>query len=156
MADGQLSWLVTDGSADLAGWLSPDGERLLVERNENGASSLAIYDAASGAYLAHVPLPAVGTVADHVPPPHWAADSGCVALTISSAERPGDVLLADLSPVGAQRLAAPAVVRPLTNSAVVFGTDRPALPEAHQVPGAGRRDRAVPGLPARAWRRGPN
>jgi dipeptidyl aminopeptidase/acylaminoacyl peptidase len=134
VASGQLSWLVTDGSADLAGWLSPDGERLLVERNENGASSLAIYDAASGAYLAHVPLPAAGTVADHVPPPHWAADSGCVALTISSAERPGDVLLADLSPVGAQRLAAPAAVRPLTNSAVVFGADGPALPEAHQVP----------------------
>ncbi len=49
MAGGQLSWLVTDGSADLTGWLSPDGERLLVERNDDGASSLAIHDAASGA-----------------------------------------------------------------------------------------------------------
>jgi dipeptidyl aminopeptidase/acylaminoacyl peptidase len=134
VASGQLSWLVTDGSADLSGWLSPDGERLLVERNENGASSLAIYDAASGAYLAHVPLPAVGTVADHVPPPRWAADSGSLALTISSAERPGDVLLADLSPVGAGRLAAPAAVRPLTNSALVFGAGRPALPETRLVP----------------------
>jgi dipeptidyl aminopeptidase/acylaminoacyl peptidase len=134
VASGQLSWLVTDGSADLVGWLSPDGDRLLVERNENGASSLAIYDAATGAYLAHVPLPAAGTVNDHGPPPRWAADSGSVALTLSSAERPGDVLLADLSSVGTQRLAAPAVVRPLTNSARIFGTGRPALPEPHRVP----------------------
>ena len=134
VASGQLTWLVTSDEADLTGWLSPDGDRLLVERNENGASSLAVYDADSGAYLAHVPLPAVGTVADHVPPPRWAADSGSLALTISSPERPADVLLADLSPVCAERLGAPAAVRPLTNSARIFGTGRPVLPEAHLVP----------------------
>src|ERR1700722_14084013 len=130
VASGRLTWLVTSDEADLTGWLSPDGDRLLVERNENGASSLAIYDAASGAYLAHVPLPAVGTVADHVPPPRWAADSGSLALTISSPERPADVLLADLSPVCAERLGAPAAVRPLTNSARIFGTRRPVPPGA--------------------------
>src|SRR5579875_985509 len=41
LATGRWTWLVTDDHAELTGWASPDGTRLLVERNDDGASRLA-------------------------------------------------------------------------------------------------------------------
>jgi dipeptidyl aminopeptidase/acylaminoacyl peptidase len=130
VGSGELTWLVTDDLADLTGWLAPDGSVLLVERNEDGASALAVHDATTGAHLRELALPVTGTVTDHVPAPSWAADSSAVALTISAAEMPGDVLLASLA---AQPGTDP--VRVLTRSARALEPDRPAVPELHRVPG---------------------
>jgi hypothetical protein len=48
VASGRWTWLITDDSADLAGWLSPDGSLLLVERNDDGAFVLSLHDAGTG------------------------------------------------------------------------------------------------------------
>jgi Tol biopolymer transport system component len=69
LADGRVSWLVTSEDADLTGWLSPDGKMLLVERNVDGASVLALHDAATGALVQDIPLPASATMNDHMPAP---------------------------------------------------------------------------------------
>jgi dipeptidyl aminopeptidase/acylaminoacyl peptidase len=125
LASGELTWVLAREDAELSGWLSPDGRLLLVEHNDNGASALALHDAATGAHLRDLPMPAAGTVTDRVPPPRWAADSGTVAMSVRSAQMPGDVLLADVQP---------GQVRPLTSSARALGGDSPAVPEQHQVP----------------------
>jgi dipeptidyl aminopeptidase/acylaminoacyl peptidase len=123
---GQLTWLVSDDSADLTGWLSPDGALLLVERNDAGASNLALHDAATGARLAELPLPSRSCV---VTSPRWSADSAAVALTVSAAELPSDVLLC---PAAAGSVT-PAP-RLLTGSARGLGDHPPARPEQHWVP----------------------
>jgi dipeptidyl aminopeptidase/acylaminoacyl peptidase len=128
LAGRELTWLVTEDGADLTGWLSPDGATLLVERNYAGASSLAVHEAPTGERVADLALPAVGTVTDHVPAPAWASDSSAVALTISGAQAPGDVLFAEL---GERR-----AVRQLTHSVRALDPDRPAVPELHRVPGS--------------------
>jgi protease II len=130
LATQTSTWLVTDEGFDLTGWLSPDGTTLLVERNDNGASVLTLHDPATGQHRDTVLLPVVGTVISVGLEPHWAPDSRTIALSISSTEMPGDVLLADTRP-GDTRLA---TVRPLTNSARVYGDDAPVLPEYHLVP----------------------
>ena len=148
VATGELTWLVADDGADLTGWLSPDGSRLLVERNDNGASALALHDADSGAHVADVALPAAGTIADSGL--RWAADSAAAVLTFSGAELPGDVLLAGLGPAAGSQPRA----RMLTDSARVYGSGRPATPEPHHVPAPDGETvpclvyRAVPGAPA--------
>jgi dipeptidyl aminopeptidase/acylaminoacyl peptidase len=131
MARRGITWLVTDDDADLTGWLSPDGSVVLVERNDDGASTLALHDAATGAMLRDVPLPASGCVADaRLPAPRWAPDSASVVLSVSGAELPGDVLLAsDISATSTD-------VHQLTNSARALG--RPtAGSEQHRIPAAG-------------------
>jgi protease II len=128
LASRELTWLVADEGADLTGWLAPDGATLLVERNYAGASSLAVHEAAAGKRVADLALPAIGTVTDHVPAPAWASDSSAVALTISGAQAPGDVLFAELGERG--------TVRQLTHSVRALDPGRPAVPELHRVPGA--------------------
>ena len=138
MADGGVSWLVTDDHADLTGWLSPDGSILLVERNDDGASTLTLHDARTGGKLGDLPLPSTGTIADaRLPAPRWAVDSAAMVLSVSGAELPGDVLLATgLDTSDAQ-------VRQLTHSARALG-ERAATPEQHRIPAAG--DELVPCL----------
>jgi dipeptidyl aminopeptidase/acylaminoacyl peptidase len=136
MARDALSWLITDDDADLTGWLAPDGSVLLVERNDDGASTLTLHDAATGARLRDLPLPSTGTVVDaRLPAPRWAADSAGAVLSVSGPELPGDVLLAtnlDTSD---------GTVRQITYSARALG--RPtATPEHHRIPAAG--DELVP------------
>ena len=125
LATGSTTWLVTDDGFDLSGWLSPDGTTLLVERNDDGASVLTLHDAANGEHRGDVPLPVTGTVLAVGTAPHWAPDSHAIALSISSTQMPGDVLLAD---------AASGTVTPLTRSASAYGDDEPVLPEYHLVP----------------------
>ena len=60
---GGPGWSPTT-TADLIGWLSPDGSLLLVERNDDGASELSLHDAATGAHLRDLALPAAGCVTD--------------------------------------------------------------------------------------------
>jgi protease II len=132
---GALTWLVTDDSADLTGWLAPDGSVLLVDRNDDGASALALHDAATGAKLGDLSLPATGCVTDpFLPPPRWAPDSAAVLLSVSGAELPGDVLLGT-------DLGADPRVRQLTHSATALGRSA-ATPEQHRIPSAG--DELVP------------
>ncbi len=126
LGSGELTWLVSDDSADLTGWLSPDGTLLLVERNDDGASTLALHDTATGARLRELPLPSRSCV---VASPRWAADSTAIALTVSAAELPSDVLLCPAA--GGQPGPAP---RLLTGSAIGLGDDPPARPESHRVP----------------------
>jgi dienelactone hydrolase len=118
--------LVTDDGFDLAGWLSPDGTALLVERNDNGASVLALHDPVTGEHRRDVPLPVTGSVVSHaIPAPCWAPDSRTIALSLSSTQMPGDVLIAD---------ARDGAVTALTHSAGAYGGDAPILPEYHLVP----------------------
>jgi dipeptidyl aminopeptidase/acylaminoacyl peptidase len=128
VAAGSVSWLVTDDHADLVGWLAPDGSVLLVERNDDGASALALHDAVTGAKLVDVPLPSAGCISDaRLPAPRWASDSAAMVLSVSGAELPGDVLLATgFNTRNAQ-------VRQLTHSARALG--QPAVtPEQHRIP----------------------
>jgi dipeptidyl aminopeptidase/acylaminoacyl peptidase len=146
LATRQISPLITDETADLFGWLAPDGGTLLVERNDDGASQLALYDAGTGRKRGDLPLPAVGTVTGpRLASPKWAPSSRAVAVSISSPELPGDALLADVlladtvlaDTVLADTLLADGAtgqVRTLTHSARAYGEDAPVLPAQHRVP----------------------
>src|SRR5580698_7447913 len=119
-------WLVTDDGADLVGWLAPDGSRLLVERNDDGASVLSLHNLATGVRERDLTLPAAGCVTDiRLPDPCWAPDARAVAFSISAPGAPGDVLSADPG-TGA--------LRQLTHSAWALGGERAAEPEPHRVP----------------------
>jgi dipeptidyl aminopeptidase/acylaminoacyl peptidase len=138
VAEGRVTWLVADDHADLTGWLSPDGSALLVERNDNGASTLALHDAVTGATLSDLSLPSTGCIVDaRLPAPRWASDSAAMVLSVSGAELPGDVLLATGLDSRDARL------RQLTHSALALGQPASA-PEQHWVPAAG--DEPVPCL----------
>jgi protease II len=126
LATRQWDWLVSDDTADLAGSLSPDGSLLLVERNDDGASLLSLHDAATGTPLRDVPLPAPGCISDpRLPPPRWAPDSAALAISVTGAQLPGDVLLAD---------ATTGRVRQITRSADGLGGTVTVVPQQHQVP----------------------
>jgi dipeptidyl aminopeptidase/acylaminoacyl peptidase len=126
LAGRQWTWLITDDSADLTGWPSPDGSLVLVDRNDDGATALTLHDAATGRPLREVPLPAAGCVTDaRLPAPRWSSDSAAVTISVTGAQQPGDVLLADARTGSA---------RPVTHSAAGLGAARPAVPERHQIP----------------------
>ena len=91
---GALTYLVTDEAHDVTGRLSPDGVRLLVVTDDDGASRLAIHDAATGAHHVDVITPGVG-VGDFLTVPRWSADSQGLALTWTSPTVPADVVLVD-------------------------------------------------------------
>jgi dipeptidyl aminopeptidase/acylaminoacyl peptidase len=138
VAEGSVTWLVTDDNADLTGWLAPDGSVLLVERNDDGASTLALHDAATGTKLRDLPLPSTGSITDaRLPRLRWASDSAAMVLSVSGAELPGDVLLVT------HLDARDAQVRQLTHSARALG-HAAATPEQHRIPAAG--DELVPCL----------
>jgi dipeptidyl aminopeptidase/acylaminoacyl peptidase len=146
LATKERAWLVTDDTADLIGWLSPDGSLLLVERNDDGVSRLALHDGVTGAHLRDLAVPGTGSVTNtRWPDPRWAPDSRSIVLSISGAALPSDVLSAD---------ARAGSVRLLTNSAATLGGGPPAAPEQHRVPAPDGeqipcfvyRGAAVPGL----------
>ncbi len=150
---GRTDWLIAEDGFDLAGWPSPDGARLLVERNNDGASEFALHDAVTGRWLAAVPMPVTGSLGST---PVWSSDSAAVALSFSGPLMPFDALLQRL---GAAAGAAAAAVlggsagttagavaqaavpsepaRLLTNSAAGLRGSRPAEPELHHIPGDG-------------------
>jgi dipeptidyl aminopeptidase/acylaminoacyl peptidase len=126
LATRERTWLVTDDTADLIGWLSPDGGLLLVERNDDGASVLALHDAVTGAHLRDVPVPAIGCVTNtRWPDPRWAPDSRSMVLSLTGVAMPSDVLRVD---------AGTGSVRALTHSAAALGGETPTVPEQHRVP----------------------
>ncbi|MDA3631299.1 S9 family peptidase, partial [Saccharopolyspora sp. WRP15-2] len=122
---GDRTWLVTSDEHDLTGWVSPDGSKLLVQANDDGASRLALHDASSGERLRPVHLPADGWCAFPLPQPAWSPDSRYVALTFSGPTVPGDVLLVDAST---------GECRALTDSAAQLDDQRPVEPSIHRVP----------------------
>ncbi|GAA4611594.1 alpha/beta hydrolase family protein [Saccharopolyspora hordei] len=121
---GARTWLVTSEEHDLTGWASPDGSLLLVQANDDGASRLALHDAATGERVREVRLPADGWCAHPLPPPVWSPDSRYVVLTFSGPAVPGDVLLVD---------AATGECRALTDSAAQLD-DQAVAPTVHRVP----------------------
>ncbi|HLK01224.1 MAG TPA: S9 family peptidase [Streptosporangiaceae bacterium] len=124
LATRELTWLVTDDRADLTGQLSADGTRLLVERNDDGASKLSVHDAATGELLRDLPLPAVGTITGiRIPRPRWTPDSRKIVASISAPILPGDVLLVDPGDGTTSALTG----RDVTGY-------HPVLPELHRVP----------------------
>lgn len=128
LAAGTTRWLVVDEEFDLAGWLSPDGGTLLVERNDDGASRFALHDAATGGHLRDLPLPWPGCQ-ERTSTPVWAPDSAAVAISWSGPDTPGDAVLLRTGPDRpAPRL--------LTHSARGLGRDRAVHPELHRVPAA--------------------
>ena len=128
LAAERWTWLITDDTRDLAGWVSPDGRWILLERNDDGASLLTLHEAATGAAAGDIPLPAAGCVTDvPLPDPRWSPDGSMVAMSIAAAQIPGDVLLADPGTAG---------IRALTRSSGQLAGSAPALPEAHQIPAA--------------------
>ena len=94
LATGQTSWLITDHTADLMGWLSPDGAGLLVERNDDGASVLSLHDAATGARVRDLDVPDTGSVTGiKWPDPRWAADARTIVLSITGSRLPSTTSL---------------------------------------------------------------
>lgn len=91
---GALDWLVTSDEHDLTGWPSPDGSKLLVQSNDDGAARLWLHDAA-GTPLHQLKLPAAGWCTSPLPAPRWAPDSRHVVASFSSPSAPGDVLVID-------------------------------------------------------------
>ena len=127
LATGERHWLVTDDEADLAGWLSPDGSRVLVERNVNGRSELAVHDAATGHRLRDVAVPAPGCLAQAGLPVIWAPSGESAAFTFTGTDLPSDVVVTDLGD-------RPASV--LTHSARGLRGQVPVGPEEHFLPAA--------------------
>jgi dienelactone hydrolase len=126
LAAGVVSWLLADDACDLTGWFAPDGSVVLVERNEDGRSALALHDAGTGAHVRDLPLPAAGCVGGaRMPSPRWAPDSSSIALSVSGSELPGDVLVGQPGP---------GTLRPVTHSARPLGGRAAAAPEHHRVP----------------------
>ena len=129
LATRALTWLITDDTADLTAWPSPDGTLLLVERNDDGASALALRDASTGRRLRDVTLPARGCVRDvRIPDPVWAPDSDSIVMSLTGPRVPGDILAVDV---------ADGTSRALTRSADSLAQVTPAAPEPHRIPAAG-------------------
>lgn len=124
ISSAELSWLVTDDAHELTGWLSPDGNTLLVERNNEGWSELALHDGHTGDYLTEVALPTPGVVTSPYPDPRFSPDSATVAMSLTAPGVPGDVLLVD---------AASGRTRALTDSALRGPVP---VPQVHRIPAA--------------------
>ncbi len=124
VAGGQLSWLVTDDGHELTGWLSPNGDTLLVECNNEGWSELSLHEGYSGERISGLTLPAAGVVTAPYPDPRFSPDGSVVAMSLTAPDVPGDVLLLD---VASRRITA------RTDTRLVGAV---ATPEVHRIPAA--------------------
>jgi dipeptidyl aminopeptidase/acylaminoacyl peptidase len=134
LGTGEQRCVLAEDGYDLHGWLSPDGTTLLVARNNDGASELALHDARTGAHLRDLPIRADGCLQPFIVPV-WAPDSAAVAVTVSAPDLPCDVALAPAGPAQPAQPAQPdRPLRLLTNSAAGLGGEPTARPELHRVP----------------------
>lgn len=121
----ERTWLVASEDHDLVGWLSPDGSTLLVQTNDDGATRLALHDAATGEHLRRIALPADGWCSYPLPSPAWSPDSRHVAISFTAPTIPGDVLRIDVSS---------GELHALTDSAAQLDGAVLAEPTTHRVP----------------------
>jgi dipeptidyl aminopeptidase/acylaminoacyl peptidase len=133
IATRDWTWLVTDDSYDVTGWLAPDGSGLLVVANEDGASRVAIHDG-DGRRLRDVALPAPGCVEGHpLPSPQWSPDGATIALSFCGVTVPGDVLRVDVASGAVTGLTDSAA--PIASFALVEPQSiRIAAPDGEQIP----------------------
>jgi dipeptidyl aminopeptidase/acylaminoacyl peptidase len=91
---GTWSDLLVDEERDLAGWVCPDGEHLLVGSTDDGEVSLALHKLADAALLTPLALPAGGMAAgNHVArDPLWSADGSYAVINYTSPVRPLEVV----------------------------------------------------------------
>ncbi|WP_202869051.1 S9 family peptidase [Kribbella antibiotica] len=85
--------VLVDDARDLAAWVSPDGERLLVAVVDDGEVSLATHRLSDGSELNRLDLPAGGCAALSMttPDPVWSPDGSFVTLTYNSPTTPPTV-----------------------------------------------------------------
>jgi len=129
LADDGWRTVLADDDFDLTCRPSPDGRLLLVETNDDGASRIALHDAATGDRLHDIALPGAGIVVFPMPSPVWSPNSRYVALSYSAPDVPGDVLLYDVTVDDAPRM--------LTGSARQLDDEELSVPTVHRVPAAG-------------------
>jgi dipeptidyl aminopeptidase/acylaminoacyl peptidase len=85
--------LLVDDERDLAGWVCPDGEHLLLAVTDDGVVSLELHKLADGALVTPLDLPAGGTAARAMmtPDPLWSPDGSFAVLTYGSPVEPPTV-----------------------------------------------------------------
>jgi len=93
LGDAVWSDLLVDDARDLAGWVSPDGEHVLVAVLEDGEVSLALHRLKDGAAIAPLELPAGGcaSLTLATPDPLWSSDGSFAAITYNSPVMPPTV-----------------------------------------------------------------
>ncbi|MFK4083524.1 alpha/beta fold hydrolase [Kribbella sp. NPDC020789] len=93
LSSAAWSDVLVDDQRDLAGWLSPDGEKLLVAAVDDGEVSLATYRLSDSAELSRLDLPAGGcaALAMATPDPIWSPNGSFAAITYSSPATPPTV-----------------------------------------------------------------
>ncbi|MGW1343840.1 alpha/beta fold hydrolase [Kribbella sp. NPDC002412] len=127
VADRTWSDLLVDDEHDLAGWVCPDGEHLLVATIDDGLVPLALHKLEDGALVAPLDLPPLGCGARAVmlPDPVWSPDGTYALITYHSPIEPPTVYrytLATGEVVAMRPPATPEVPAELTH------------PESHRVP----------------------
>ncbi|WP_233711959.1 S9 family peptidase [Kribbella turkmenica] len=93
VADGTWSDLLVDDEHDLAGWVCPDGEHLLVATIDDGLVPLALHRLEDAALVAPLDLPPLGCGARGMmmPDPIWSADGAFALITYHSPIEPPTV-----------------------------------------------------------------
>lgn len=88
LATAAWTTVLADDKRDLHGWVSPDGEHLLVTTSEDGEVSLALHDLA-GALKTPIDLPAGGCGAIlSEGSPRWSSDGSLLLITYTSPIEP--------------------------------------------------------------------
>ena len=114
----------TDDEWDLAGWPSPDGTRMLVVRNVDGAHELSIDGEP-------VVLPHDGVLA-RLTEPVWSPDGSWLAVTFASAIEPGDVWV--YTTAGTDAPARAGRLHRLTDSSPDLDKECLVFPDLHRAP----------------------
>lgn len=85
---GTATWtdLMVDDKHDLAGWVCPDGEHLLVGTTDDGVVTMALHKLADASFVAQLELPSGGCAARLIvaPDPLWSSDGSYALLNHSS------------------------------------------------------------------------
>ncbi|WP_020390623.1 alpha/beta hydrolase family protein [Kribbella catacumbae] len=89
---GTAAWsdLLVDDKHDLAGWVCPDGEHLLVGTTDDGVVTMALHKLADTSFVADLELPTGGCAARLImaPDPLWSFDGSYALLNHSSPVNP--------------------------------------------------------------------
>jgi len=127
VAEAAWTDLLVDDEHDLAGWVCPDGEHLLVGVTDDGGVSLALHKLEDGELISALGLPPGGCAARMMmtPDPLWSTDGTFAVLTYTSPVRPQTVFRYTLATGELQE------VRPPESTEVPAELTHP---ESHRVP----------------------